>query len=107
MSRCSRSPRPWPRSSWTRQRKLPPWGQVEHTEAMTTTPHLISVPPEPLEVNPHSFPVLTPAQLARISRYGTARTCEPGDVLMAVGSQNPSVFVVVRGQIDVVRMAGD
>jgi CRP-like cAMP-binding protein len=53
------------------------------------------------------FPVLTPAQLARAARFGSARSCDLGDVLLAAGAQTLSIFIVVRGLVDIVRLACD
>ena len=49
------------------------------------------------------FPILTPPQLARVSRYGSQRSCNPGDVLLAAGAKVLSIFVVVSGGVDIVR----
>lgn len=53
------------------------------------------------------FPLLTPAQIERISTIGHRRDVRAGDVLFDVGDQNTSFFVVVSGAIDVVRTIGD
>ncbi len=53
------------------------------------------------------FPLLTPAQIERISTIGRRRDVHAGDVLFDVGDQNTSFFVVVSGAIDVVRTIGD
>src|SRR6188474_2712622 len=66
-----------------------------------------SSPPEPRDADPRLFPVLVPAQLARASRFGSTRTCDSGDVLLAAGAQMLSVFIVVHGEVDIVRLACD
>jgi thioredoxin reductase (NADPH) len=52
------------------------------------------------------FPVLTPAQIARIAAHGTARPVQQGEVLMEVGDHNVPFFVVVKGRLEVVRPSG-
>jgi thioredoxin reductase (NADPH) len=51
----------------------------------------------------HIYPTLTPAQLARIAAHGRRRHVERGEVLVQAGEQAARLFVVVAGQIDVVR----
>ena len=74
---------------------------------MTTTPHIASSPSQPADRDPRLFPVLTPEQLTRAARSGLARTYDPGDVLLAAGAQSRSIFVVVHGQVDIMRFACD
>jgi thioredoxin reductase (NADPH) len=49
------------------------------------------------------YPTLTPAQLARIAAHGRRRHVEPGEVLVQAGESTARLFVVVAGQIHVVR----
>src|SRR5262245_16752000 len=74
---------------------------------MTKTPHTASSPPEPREGDVRLFPVLTPEQLSRASRHGSGRSCDLGDVLLDAGAQTLSIFVVMRGRVDIVRLACD
>jgi thioredoxin reductase (NADPH) len=49
------------------------------------------------------FPVLTDAQIARIAAHGTRRTVQRGDVLIEAGAQHYPLFVVLSGELEVVR----
>ena len=53
-----------------------------------------------------AFPVLTPAQIARISAHGRRRPILPGEVLIEAGSENMPFFVVVEGKIDILQSSG-
>jgi len=54
-----------------------------------------------------AFPKLTPAQIERISSIGHRREVRPGELLFDVGDQNTCFFVVVEGEIEIVRPSGD
>ncbi len=49
-----------------------------------------------------AFPVLTPAQLARIEPHGRRRKVAAGDVLAEAGEPVTRIWVVVSGQLDVI-----
>ena len=51
----------------------------------------------------HVFPTLTPAQIRRIETHGRRRTIARGEVLVDVGDRPAPFFVVVSGEIQVVR----
>jgi thioredoxin reductase (NADPH) len=51
----------------------------------------------------HTFPTLTPAQIARIARHGRVRRVERGEVLVEPGTIRPPFFVVTTGRLEVVR----
>ena len=51
--------------------------------------------------------MLTPEQLGRTVNYGGKRSIEPGEVLFEVGDQAVRVFVVLAGQLEIVRPAGE
>jgi len=53
------------------------------------------------------FPVLTPAQVDRIARLGRRREVHAGEVLFDWGEQNTAFFVVLSGEIQVVRRIGE
>jgi thioredoxin reductase (NADPH) len=53
------------------------------------------------------FPTLTHQQLERVATYGARRTMRPGETLMEAGDQHPSCFVVVRGAVEILRVAND
>jgi thioredoxin reductase (NADPH) len=52
------------------------------------------------------FPILTGAQMARIAAHGHKRAIQRGDVLSEAGDPVVPFFVVVSGQIDIVRPGG-
>src|SRR4051812_23705006 len=49
------------------------------------------------------FPTLTPAQIDRIAPHGKRRAIAPGEVLVDVGQQPVPFFVVLAGEIEVLR----
>jgi thioredoxin reductase (NADPH) len=49
------------------------------------------------------FPTLTSKQLARIASHGRRRSTTPGEVLVEVGDRAVPFFVVVTGEIEVLR----
>ncbi len=67
-----------------------------------TTPPL---PEMPSTVVDRLFPTLTPAQLARMAAHGRQRQVREGDVLVDVGDDSTRLFVVMAGQVDIVRVA--
>jgi thioredoxin reductase (NADPH) len=48
-----------------------------------------------------AFPVLTPAQVARVRPYGSVRTVQAGEVLFEPGKLGMSCFVVLSGKLDI------
>ena len=60
----------------------------------------------PLSVAPREeqvFPVLTPAQIARVEAHGKRRAVQRGEVLIEAGAQHYPMLVVVSGELEVVR----
>ena len=55
----------------------------------------------------HLFPTLTPAQIARVAAHGRRRAIARGEVLFDVGDKAVPFFVVVSGEIQVLRTSGD
>jgi len=53
------------------------------------------------------FPRLTPEQVRRISSIGRRQDIRAGEVLFDVGEQNTSFYVVLEGEIQIVRPIGD
>ncbi|MEA2750025.1 MAG: thioredoxin reductase [Myxococcales bacterium] len=53
------------------------------------------------------FPALTSAQVDRISRIGRRRDVHAGEVLFDWGEQNTAFFVVLTGEMQVVRRIGE
>jgi thioredoxin reductase (NADPH) len=51
------------------------------------------------------FPTLTPAQIARVARHGRFRTVRTGEVLMEPGDRVTPFFVVISGELEIVRPA--
>jgi thioredoxin reductase (NADPH) len=53
----------------------------------------------------HLFPTLTPAQIKRIAAHGRRRAIARGEVLVDVGDRVVAFFVIVSGEIQVLRLA--
>ena len=51
----------------------------------------------------HIFPTLTPTQINRIAAHGHMRVIQRGEVLIEQGDRNFSFFVVVTGEVEIVR----
>src|SRR5438128_3369575 len=49
------------------------------------------------------FPTLTPAQIARVAAHGHVRTVERGEVLIEQGQSHVSFFVIIEGEVEIVR----
>ena len=49
------------------------------------------------------FPILTPAQINRIAVHGHMRAIQPGQVLVEQGDSTVPFFVVVSGELEIVR----
>ena len=49
------------------------------------------------------FPILSPAQIARISSHGVVRPITRGEVLIEAGQTNVPFFVVKAGEIEIIR----
>ena len=54
----------------------------------------------------HLFPTLTPAQITRIAAHGRRRAVARGEVLVEVGAKVVPFFVVISGEIQVLRASG-
>jgi thioredoxin reductase (NADPH) len=52
------------------------------------------------------FPTLTPAQIRRIVPHGHMRAMQHGEVLIEQGDRNVPFFVVVSGEVEIVRPSG-
>jgi len=61
----------------------------------------------PVERREQIFPVLSEAQLQRIAHYGTRRAVRDGEILFRQGDEGVHFFVVLSGELDVVRPEGD
>src|SRR5437879_2892937 len=65
--------------------------------------------PSPAEIEsrrPQMFPVLTPAQLARIRAFGTETTCEAGALVWEQGDDHVPLLVVLDGELEIVHPEG-
>ena len=61
------------------------------------------VPDIPLDRREILYPRMTPVQLARIASYGARREVRAGEEVYRQGDEHVHLFVVVKGQLDVVR----
>jgi CRP-like cAMP-binding protein len=52
------------------------------------------------------FPTLSPAQIARVARHGRRHAITPGEVLVEVGQRPVPFFVVLNGEVEVLRTSG-
>src|ERR671932_1840490 len=52
------------------------------------------------------FPKLTPSQISRISAHGRIRSVQSGEVLIEQGDTSVPFFVVVTGEVEIVRPFG-
>jgi thioredoxin reductase (NADPH) len=52
----------------------------------------------------HIFPRLTPAQVDRVASHGRVRPVAAGEVLLEAGDPATRIFVVISGQVEVVRL---
>ena len=69
---------------------------------MSETPAI----PETGAKTEHIFPILTPAQIARIAPMGRRRAVHEGEVLLEAGQEADHFFLVVVGQLDILRSSG-
>ncbi len=64
----------------------------------------------PLSIAPREdqlWPTLTPAQIERIAKHGQRRPVQEGDVLLEAGQEAFPLFVLIDGELDVVRPTCD
>jgi thioredoxin reductase (NADPH) len=62
-----------------------------------------STPPPTLFRTDDAFPILTEAQIARLASHGLSRTVAAGEALVEPGEPPTRLFVLTRGQAEVVR----
>ena len=48
------------------------------------------------------FPVLSPAEIDRVRRFGDVRRFAPGELLCRVGKPSPGMYVILSGRLAVV-----
>ena len=70
---------------------------------MTDTPRGLPITSSLVE---QIFPTLTPAQIRRVAAHGHIRTMQHGQVLIEQGDRNVPFFVVVSGEVEIVRPSG-
>jgi thioredoxin reductase (NADPH) len=70
---------------------------------MSNTPRGLPLSSSRLE---QIFPKLTPAQISRIAPHGHIRTVQPGEVLVEQGDSTVPFFVLVSGEVEIVRPLG-
>src|SRR5438045_2108274 len=66
-------------------------------------------PISPLTNSSHALemhPTLTAAQIARVAAHGRLRKVQRGEVLIEAGEPTMRFFVVIAGQVEVVRPSG-
>src|SRR6185295_11775368 len=61
----------------------------------------------PMDRAAQMFPELTPPQIERITTIGRRRDVRAGEVLIEVGEQNTRFFVVLTGELEVIRLIGE
>lgn len=61
--------------------------------------------PSALDANTQMFPVLTPAQIARVQSSGKIRNVQSGEILFRPGDTNISFFVLLSGAMEIVQPA--
>jgi thioredoxin reductase (NADPH) len=47
------------------------------------------------------FPILSPAEIDRIRRFGEVRRFRPGEILYQVGKPGPGMYVILSGRVAV------
>lgn len=65
-----------------------------------------AAPSELLSRRHQMFPLLTPAEIARIRRFGSPCAYEPGSLLLQAGQPGTGLFVVLQGAVAVVQRDG-
>src|SRR6186713_2780470 len=74
---------------------------------MADDPTPISTPTPPANSRQHQmFPVLSPAEIARIHRFGTVLHFRKGDRLFAAGEPGPGMFVLLKGSVTITQRDG-
>jgi thioredoxin reductase (NADPH) len=66
-------------------------------------PEAASIPPERRE---QMFPILSPAQIARVAAHGKKRFVQSGEILLEQGEQTRRFFLVISGKLEILRPPG-
>jgi thioredoxin reductase (NADPH) len=67
------------------------------------TAPIAALPFRPAPTVEHTFPKLTPEQVARVAAHGRRRDVERGEVLVTAGLPAPRFFVIIEGTIEIVQ----
>ncbi len=59
--------------------------------------------PSALDARTQAFPILTPAQIARIRPHGKVREVKPGEILFEPGDTRMPFFVLLSGSMEIVQ----
>lgn len=70
---------------------------------MSEIPHVLPLASSRAE---HIFPILTPDQIIRIAKPGITRVMQRGEVLVEPGDSTVPFFLVISGEIQIVRPSG-
>src|SRR6266545_2965545 len=70
------------------------------------TDPLLPLTPRAASPTERLFPILTAAQIVRIAAHGRRRPIATGDVLVEVGDKAVPFFLVISGQIQILRPSG-
>src|SRR3989442_6000611 len=63
--------------------------------------------PTPGSTPSEMFPVLTPAQKARVLAHGQRRTVEQGEIVVELNEHVTKFFVVISGQLQILQVANN
>ena len=73
---------------------------------MDNTVTAVPVPDDLVSRLDQMFPTLTPAQIVRVEAHGHRRPILAGEALIKAGDQVVPFFVILSGQVEVVRLSG-
>ena len=75
---------------------------------MTETPDAeVALSPPPGSTPSDMFPVLTPAQQARVFAHGQRRTVEQNEIVIELNERVTKIFVVVSGQLQILQVGNN
>ena len=63
--------------------------------------------PSMLDAATQTFPKLTEAQMKRVAAHGRTRRIERGEILIEQGAKNVPFFILLSGEIEIVRPTGE
>src|SRR6478672_898200 len=56
---------------------------------------------------PQMFPRLSDEEIARLGKFGEARSYRAGDYIVRVGEQGPGLMLILSGKVEVTQNTGD